>query len=102
MEKDFDVSVFCKTLNIILGKELATDNAPALTEELEKYRYEKIDKIVFDATNLEYISSCGVRVIVLCIQQFEHPEIEFVNTGRRIVEVFEMSGLNRVIKFVKR
>lgn len=102
MEKDFEVSVFCKTLNIVLGKELSTENGPALTEELEKYRYEKIDKIVFDATKLEYISSSGVRVIVLCIQRFDRPEIEFVNTGRRIVEVFEMTGLNRVIKFVKR
>ena len=102
MEKDFEVSVFCKTLNIVLGKDLATDNATYLGEELDKYKYEKIDKVVFDATKLEYISSFGVRAVMLCLQRYNHSEVEFVNAGRRIIEVFEMTGLNRYIKFVKR
>ena len=44
-------------LTIVLGKELAVDNAPTLLEELISYKSQVVEKVVFDATRLTYLSS---------------------------------------------
>lgn len=64
MEKDIEVTQEGTTLSIKLGKSLFTTNAPALVEELKKYSGQSFDKITFDATQLFFLSSSGIRAIV--------------------------------------
>ena len=103
MENQFDVKLEGAILTIVLGEELATGNAPALMEELNKYRDQGVQKVVFDATNLKYIASSGIRTIIFAKQKLgSNPEIEFVNCAKDIYDVFEMTGIQDYITFVNK
>ena len=90
-------------MTIVLGEELATGNAPILMEELNKYRNQGIEKVVFDATALKYIASSGIRTIIFAKQKLgSNPAIEFVNCAKDIYDVFEMTGIQDYITFVNK
>ena len=103
MENQFEVKLEGAILTIVLGDELATANAPALMDELNKYRDKGVEKVVFDATNLKYIASSGIRTIIFAKQKLgSNPAIEFVNCAKSIYEVFEMTGIQDYITFVNK
>lgn len=52
-----------KKLTIFLEGRLDAVTAPKLSEELENEEYEKL---ILDMQKLEYISSAGLRAILLC------------------------------------
>ena len=103
MDNQFEVKQEGAILTIVLGNELATANAPALMDELNKYRDKSIEKVVFDATNLTYIASSGIRTIIFAKQKLgSNPAIEFVNCAKDIRDVFEMTGIQDYISFVNK
>lgn len=103
MEKDFEVKKEGTVLSVVLGKDLATANAPALTEELTKYKDQGVEKVVFDATNLTYLASSGVRVVIFCKQKLGgSPEIVFVNCSKEIYDIFDITGIRSFITFVEK
>ena len=103
MKDQFEVKQEGAILTIVLGGELATANAPALMEELNKFKNQGIEKIVFDATNLTYVASSGIRVIIFAKQKLGgNPEIEFVNCAKDIYDVFEMTGIQNYITFINK
>ena len=90
-------------LTILLGKDLATANAPMLTEELTKYKEQGITKVVFDATKLTFLASSGIRVVIFCKQKLGgSPEIVFVNCAKEIYDIFDMTGIRSFITFVEK
>jgi anti-anti-sigma factor len=90
------------TLYVYLGYELMTDNAPILQEELKNYQGQDITKIVYDATDLVYISSSGIRAIIYTFQKTGHsPKIEFVNCAQEIYDTLEIVGITNIISFVE-
>lgn len=100
MEKDFKINLKEMTLHVDLPNELSGANAPALQRELEQYKGQDIQEIVFDATELAYISSSGVRVIIFCTRELGHrPAITFLNCAKEIYESFELTGIHRFITF---
>lgn len=102
MENNFEVKKDGSTLNILLDDQLSVGNAPALTEELSKYRNQGIDKVVFDVTGLIYLSSAGLRCIFYAFQELgQEPEIVFENCAKEIYEVLDHVGMTSVIKFEK-
>ena len=102
MEENFSVNLEGTTLTIILGGELAIGNAPALQQLLSNYRGQDIRKVVFDATDLVFISSAGIRCFIYARRELgRKPEIVIENCAKEIYEVFEMTGLTRFISFVK-
>ena len=91
---DFEVTKEGTTLNIVLGKKLTVQNAPALTDELSKYRGQDIVKVEFNATGLMFLTSAGLRVVLFAYQILgRSPEIVFVNCAKEIYQVFEHVGL---------
>ncbi len=101
MNDQMNVKQDGSTLTVTLGKELSTANAPILMEELNQFRNKGVEKVVFDATNLNYIASSGIRTIIFAKQKLgSNPTIEFVNCAKDIYEVFEMTGLEEYINFV--
>ncbi len=82
MEKDFKITLDGTTLLVDLDYELSTANASALQKELEHYKDQTIQQIVFDATKLVYISSSGIRVIIFCTRELGHnPKIVFLTSN---------------------
>lgn len=100
MEKDFAIVRDGSTLTVVLDNELSVSNAPALTEELSKYRGQGIEKIVFDATGLVYLSSSGIRTIFFAYQDLGgKPEIVFMNCAQEIYDVLDHVGLSTQARF---
>ncbi len=101
MENDFTVKKNDTALVIELGKSLGTANAPALTDELSKYRGQVIEKVVFDASRLISLSSSGLRAVIFAKQRLGNkPEIVFVNCAKEIYNTLKIIGLAPSIKFV--
>lgn len=101
MEKDHEIKKEGTTLYVRLGYELSTANAPALQEKLGEYRSQDIRKVVFDATELVYISSSGIRVVLFVQKKLtSHPEVVFVNCAKEIYETLELTGITNFISFV--
>lgn len=79
-------------LDIELVGRLDTTTAPELDNEL-KTALEGVDKLVFDFTKLEYISSAGLRVL-LAAQKVMNKQGEMIltNVNDDVKEVFEITG----------
>ena len=100
MEKDFEISKEGTMLNVVLGKSLATANAPLLMEELTKYKDLGVEKIVFDASELTFLASSGIRVVIFCKQKLGgSPEIVFVNCSKEVYDIFDITGIRSFITF---
>lgn len=102
MDNNFNLKLEGTVLYVYLGYELMKENAPVLQEELKKYLGQDITKIVYDATDLVYISSSGIRVITYAFQKIGHsPKIEFVNCDQKIYDTLDMVGISSIISFVE-
>lgn len=56
---------------------------------------------MFDATNLTYLSSSGVRAILYCKKYLSNNlEIVFVNCNEDILDVLDFVGIRPYITFV--
>lgn len=101
MEKDFSLSLEGTTLTVKLGETLGINNAPLLMEDLNAYRGKGVNKVVFDASDMTYISSSGIRTVIFAKQKLEkNPVIEFKNCCDDVRNVFNMTGLQNYISFV--
>lgn len=69
-----------------------SSNAPQFHDEAMDMLKSQIDDshIVFDATELEYISSAGLRVFLQIKKKFAN--LEIINTSRDVYEIFDMTG----------
>lgn len=102
MDNNFSTNLEGTTLYVYLGYELMTENAPVLQEELKHYQGQDITKIVYDATDLVYVSSSGIRVITYAFQKLGcSPKIEFVNCAKKIYETLDIVGITNMISFVE-
>ena len=102
MGNDFTVTLNGTALIVELGRSLNTNNAPALTEELSKYKGQVIEKVVFDASVLMTLSSSGLRSVIYAKPRLGNkPEIVFVNCAKEIYNTLKIIGLTSSIKFVK-
>ena len=100
-ENHFEVRKEGAVLTVVLGANLSVVNASALTDEINLYKGQNIEKLVFDATKLTYISSSGIRVILYCKKFLsKNPEIVFVNCNKEILDVFDLVGIIPYITFV--
>ena len=79
-------------LTLILEGRLDTVTAPALEAEL-KQSLNDVTELVFDFSNLEYISSAGLRVL-LSSQKIMNKQGSMVirHVNETIMEVFEVTG----------
>ncbi len=77
-ENDFVLKEVGTSLHIYLGFELSMANSTALREMLNNYRGQDINRIVFDASDLVFLSSSGIRTILFAKQEVgQEPEIVF-------------------------
>lgn len=90
------------TLYVYLGFELSVSNSTALREMFEAYRGQDINRIVFDATDLVFLSSSGVRVIIFAAKELgKDTKVIFENCAEEIYNTFKMTGLINFFSFVE-
>ncbi len=84
-------------LDIELVGRLDTTTAPELDEEV-KNALDGVEKLVFDFTKLEYISSAGLRVLLAAHKiMSKQGEMILTNVNDDVKEVFEITGFVEIL-----
>ncbi len=79
-------------LTVELEGRLDTVTAPSLEEEL-KASFDGVQKLVLDFKALEYISSAGLRVLLMAQKTMNKQGVMVIrNVNETIAEVFEITG----------
>lgn len=85
---------------VTVAGRLTAAEAPELQERLSQLFNEGRYRILLDFTNLEYISSPGLRVLIEArkrarewkLTDFDRGDVRIVNLPPRIKEVFDLTG----------
>ena len=88
-------------LFIAVAGRLDTVTSAMLKERLEAEGYENAD-IDFDFGQVEYISSAGLRLILLLQRQTDQTGNKLLirNVNRVVAEVFKVAGFNKTLNIV--
>lgn len=85
------------TLTITLAGRLDTSTSPQLEETIES-SLDGINALAFDFTDLDYISSAGLRVLLSAQKKMNAAGTMVVkNVCGPIMEVFEMTGFADIL-----
>lgn len=82
-----------KELVLAIEGRLDTTTAPELENEL-KTCLDGIEKLILDLTDLEYISSAGLRVVLAAQKTMNHQgNMVIKNVNESVMEVFDITGM---------
>ncbi len=86
-------------LNAIITGRLDTNTAPEL-EIMVNESLDNIKNVQFDLTNLDYISSAGLRVILIFHKQMAAlgGGLVILNPKEEVMDVFDMTGFSSFLK----
>ena len=88
-----------KELTIEVKERIDTVTAPDFENEILD-EMGKFDSLIIDFTNLEYISSAGLRVLIATQKKLkpENIPMTIINVNDTINEIFRMSGFDKILK----
>lgn len=89
-------SKFDNTLLCVVNGRVDTISAPALLEVFEN-NYDGITSVRIDAKALEYISSAGLRVMLMAVKKLGEGSVTVVNATEPVKEIFETTGFDQMI-----
>ncbi len=75
--------------------------SPKLAEELTKINEQNRYKVILDFTDLEFISSAGLRVLIANLKnckRYNRGELVVAGLSPAIQSVFELAGFHRIFK----
>lgn len=85
-----------KLLISLIGR-LDSNTSVDLEKDLQA-DLDNIQEITFDFKNLEYISSAGLRVLLMCQKKIASKgKMEVINVNETIKEIFEITGFNNIL-----
>lgn len=87
-----------KELTIIVEGRIDTITSQQLDKEIQE-ELEKFNFLIMDFSNLEYISSAGLRVLISTQKKLKPANIPFVikNVNNAVSEIFRMSGFDKIL-----
>ena len=89
-----------ETLNVSLIGEIDSMNANTIETDLLK-EIDGIKSLVFDLSELEYISSAGLRVLLSMQKRMKNQgSMEVRNTNEEVMQIFKVSGFVRLLNLV--
>lgn len=80
-------------MTVALAGRLDTTTAPELEKVLD---FTDIDSVVFDIADLQYVSSAGLRVILM-VQKNMKGNFVLKNVKPEIMEIFEITGFADIL-----
>ena len=84
-------------LTVVLSGELNTTTSPKLETAIEN-DLENINDIVFDMTDLSYITSAGLRILLFSQQELEDRGSVIVRGASPVIrEVIEVTGFDSIL-----
>ena len=92
-----DYEITGNVLNCVVSGRIDTISSPALLEVFEK-NYDLIKSIIIDAKNLEYISSAGLRVLLMGVKKLGEGSVLVIHTSNEVKEIFATTGFDQMIE----
>lgn len=83
-----------KSLTITVSGRLDSVTAPTLEPVVAETN--DADEMIFDFANLEYISSAGLRVMLMASKKISN--VVVINANEMVKEVFTITGLDTIVK----
>ncbi|MBR6419777.1 MAG: STAS domain-containing protein [Oscillospiraceae bacterium] len=84
-------------LTLFIEGRIDTKTAPQL-EQVIKTELEGIVNLVFDLTETSYISSAGLRVMLMAQKQMnKQGRMKVVNANNDLMEIFEVTGFSNIL-----
>ena len=79
--------------------ELDTGSSPNAQNQLDQLRGQGVKKILLDLTNLDFISSAGLRVLLATAQELKEDggDLRVCSLNREVKEVFDISGFSTLL-----
>lgn len=93
------MEIISTKLNGILAITLKGRLDSVTSPELEKQLYlGDVDGLVFDFEELDYVSSAGLRLLLLCQKQMNGKgKMVVKNVKPEIMDVFELTGFDNIL-----
>ena len=88
-----------KELTLSVEGRIDTITSQDLDKEIND-EFGNFESLTLDLTDLEYISSAGLRVLIATQKKLNGDDIPFVikNVNDAVGEIFRMSGFNKILK----
>ncbi len=84
-------------LTITVKDKIDTTTAPDFENEIMD-EMGNFDSLIIDFSDLEYISSAGLRVLVVCAKKLNPQNIPFkIKVNDTIKEILVMSGFDKIL-----
>ncbi len=85
---------------LAVAGRLDSTNAAAFDQEAEKLAAEEPDWVILDLTALDFISSAGLRSLLILAKSLRkhHGELHFAGMQPQVQEVFAISGFENLFK----
>lgn len=95
IEKNYDG----KELTLSVEGRIDTITSQELNKEIDD-ESGNFDSLIIDFTDLEYISSAGLRVLIATQKKLKADDIPFVitNVNNQVNNIFKMSGFDKILK----
>lgn len=86
-----------KKLEYLLEGRLDTTTSPQLQEDLEK-SLDSVEELVLNFEKLEYISSAGLRVLLVAQKTMtKQGKMKVTNVNESIMEIFDVTGFSDIL-----
>lgn len=85
-----------KELTLFLEGRLDTGTAPLLENEINNSD-NTYEELVLDFTNIDYISSAGLRVLLATKKKMGTKKFVIKNVKELVLEVFELTGFSEIL-----
>lgn len=86
---------------ISLEGELDLDGTERVMEELQRAEESDARRIVLDLSNLEFIGSSGIRLILAAESRMDDDRLVLIPGPRSVHRVFELTGVAERLPFVR-
>ena len=92
-----------QNLIISLSGRLDTVTSPQLEEEINRSSFDEIETVTLNMRSLEYISSAGLRVILMLHKKLAgtNGKLKLINVNDMIMEIFTMTGMDSFLEIEK-
>ena len=84
------------SVKLFLTGRIDMDNAGELREAINAVPQD-IVKLVLDFSDVPYISSAGLRELLVCRKRFKDDRLHIRNVARETMEIFELTGFDTIL-----
>lgn len=83
-------------IELVLEGRLDTTTAPMLREQITGLP-DDLEQITLNFHALQYISSAGLRELLVCRKRFPEDRMKVVGVSQPVFEIFETTGFDQII-----